>query len=532
METENLEKKNKRFKGEKTMKTRRGRQVVGVNTCPEDPFLFLCEKKKRCVREAEDCKVDLNKKYPGQTLFKRPVVLVRDASTESESTEPESDKDDERMEMLRQILEMDATQEAAPTSTTSKEDACIIAKSLVKLKHKSKDSASPSEVYFAVTHKNEIPVSIKAFLDEEMDKAGLGGLKYEIKVYDQIINEILEQKYSPNFIGFVAQGECSVNSSDLVQAAFDELEGSDEDTIVNLLMTQLAGGGKNPIDSLENVYPKLSARDKLEVMFQIVYSLRVMNIMRFTHNDLHAGNVLVEELPEKTTRYYHVPGRRGAPGKTFTIRTKYVPLLFDWDLAYAEQLGPNPKIDDFFCRDLNICNRFSEKTDLYILTCTLNLKRKLGGLVEFQEGEIVIEIDDATGEVLEDSTRFNRGPYLKMSGKQLQELSRGTLDAVVDTFGKDSSLTFTLDYDDGYIIKLHSGFSCRPSSFSSEIPTPEEELNSEKFKVLESGKDGPGPTYSLPTLPGLMDLRKESGRKGRVFIDPFRVRTDAQIKKK
>jgi len=501
------------------MKTRRGNQKVWRKTCSKKPFLFLCPTKNRCVREEEDCNIaDLKEKYPGQTQFRYPLA------------EEESDKDDERMEMLRQILELDATQEAV--STTPKEDACILAKSLVKLKHKSKDSASPSEVYFAVTHKNEIPVSIKAFLDEEQDKEALEGLKYEIKVYEQIINEILEQKYSPNFIGFVAQGECSVDSSDLVQAAFDELEGADKDTIVNLLMTQLAGGGKNPIDSLEKVYPTLSARDKLEVMFQIVYSLRVMNILRFNHNDLHAGNVLVEELPEKTTRYYHVPGRRGAPGKTFTIRTKYVPLLFDWDLAYAEQLGPNPKIDTFFCGELNICNRFSEKTDLYILVCTLKLSRKLGGLVSFQEDGILLDIDDETGAALEKSTRFRRGPYFKMSGNQLNELSGGRLGPIIDTLGRDPSLTFTLEDNDGYSIKLHSGFGCRPSSFSSEIPTPEEELNSEKFKVLESGKDGPGPTYTLPRSPGMMDLRKESGRKGRVFIDPFRVRTHAQIKKK
>jgi len=109
----------------------------------------------------------------------------------------------------------------------------------------------------------------------------------------------------------------------------------------------------------------LTNEDCDSILFQILYALLQMQYLRVMHNDLHFLNMLVQELPETVSDTYDVLG------KTYRVPVKYRVYIFDWDMAYSEELGPNKKLDEYMCPDLGICNKFTPKRDLYTILCSI-----------------------------------------------------------------------------------------------------------------------------------------------------------------
>lgn len=260
-----------------------------------------------------------------------------------------------------------------------------------------KDSASPSEIMFGKlvidSMKLNTEVSLKIFLDINSSNPNyqqdIQGIKYEARVYGDIINAILVKNQSPNFIGLLGYGECNYFQTNKDDKKFNQLKGDlykkaskwgledyqDEKggSMSNQLSKEkklgilITNKPKGELFTLTELYERnISHKSKIIILFQIIYSLAVMQQYRLVHNDLHPGNILVSVLDQEVEYVYVYKG------KVFKIKTRYIPYLFDWDLAYSDFLGDNPKIEsDYFCKDMNICNRFSKKMDIYILLCYL-----------------------------------------------------------------------------------------------------------------------------------------------------------------
>ena len=108
------------------------------------------------------------------------------------------------------------------------------------LSKKVKESRSPSEVLFAKLIEKKLtnpslPIAMKVFIDTrnsdlyDQDNGdvkdlneGVRGLSYEIQVYLQIINSILRNRFSPNFVPGYAFGRCGMNSKLL--STYDRLQ--------------------------------------------------------------------------------------------------------------------------------------------------------------------------------------------------------------------------------------------------------------------------------------------------------------------
>lgn len=100
--------------------------------------------------------------------------------------------------------------------------------------------------------------------------------------------------------------------------------------------------------------------DLRQVLLMILLALRIMHAHQVTHNDLHMANVLVAvDQP---------PIQLGG----FSFTTSYRPLLFDWDRAYVEQLGPNPFLTPELCGRTGACNKDNTSRDLYTFFCKLS----------------------------------------------------------------------------------------------------------------------------------------------------------------
>lgn len=88
---------------------------------------------------------------------------------------------------------------------------------------------------------------------------------------------------------------------------------------------------------------------------EVIKGLYIINHLKLTHNDLHTGNVMIEE---KTNRV----------------------LIYDWDRSYSERLGPNSILDsdpcDGLCRSSQ-CNFFIQDRpiDLLKILCYITPSR-------------------------------------------------------------------------------------------------------------------------------------------------------------
>lgn len=403
-----------------------------------------------------------------------------------------------------------------------------------------KNSASPTEVLFAKLRKAKTRISIKLFLDTtnkpglipEDTLAQVEGLKYEVKVYRDIVSRILKGNYSPNFVGYIGYGKCSMASLKYLltdyeystitrnfQNIYPELRGTTiSEAPLRYLVTEKAGSGKKDRDVF-NLYSiinsgKLSEEEKKQIFFQIIYSVAVMQQFRLVHNDMHPRNILVAERKKPVDWYYKIGSR------IYHVKSKYIPYLFDWDFAYCGALGPNPKIDiNYFCEDINICNRFSRKTDLYILFCDLGFnspieKAYFSKLIYKKEKGIGFKASKSTQEklakIMPYAENIAEGTLYKLSHRELRYVFG---DKVYEIFGVNVSSAILEYFKIPGIVKVFKGFHCRPTAFSANFPEPLD-LIREKFGDMEVKEIIHSEKTAVFTFPKSVDT------KARIYRDP------------
>ena len=275
-------------------------------------------------------------------------------------------------------------------------NSCNINMQAVKILSKAeKASASSSEIIFADIIKKKLkklaifPVALKVFVDlERLDKRNLNkkqlelynsnigsiiGLKYETSIY-QSLYSLIKTNICPNFIPYVGYAECDKKNiiKSIPASKRDEfLDGLlFGDLPINLPINILITGRPSNSVPLSQfiIDENISQRDKHLVILQCLYTLYVLKEENIRHNDLHLGNILVSNYGKPVNRLYVVGENRE---NWFYINTSYVPLFFDWDLSYKQELGINKKINPDFCIDYNICSKPDPYFDSFTFLCIL-----------------------------------------------------------------------------------------------------------------------------------------------------------------
>jgi len=238
------------------------------------------------------------------------------------------------------------------------------------------DSGSYSEVVFAniidtlLKSEEKVPVAIKIFFDSNENM----GLKYEAKIY-KFITDNVDGK-SPNFIRYIGYSECSPLDSNLNMLTNVQKKKILEKTLspnkVCTLITEMAGNGKyfglNELGKTTSLKKFLKTnppeKDLNKIMFQLVYSLQLMNEWGLMHNDFHNENIMISEFSEEIDLVYYI---YGIP---YFIRTRYILYIFDWDWGFLGRFGDNKNLYNF--SHFDITNKFSPKSDLYVALCQLS----------------------------------------------------------------------------------------------------------------------------------------------------------------
>lgn len=258
-------------------------------------------------------------------------------------------------------------------------DACVLENSFENLQVLDKNSASDSWIMFATLF--EMPVAIKLTAFPRISEAVLNyyTLETERFIYENVVNSLLICGYTPHVLAYYATLNCDtfLSSSARRQNAqtlkliqnFQSERFSEryDNQKMRASVVERAQGGITMMEffdqnqtSFDSLFPTIL----LPMLFQVFYTLAVFAEIGLMHNDLHLGNVFIEQLPELETNYYRVGN------KTFAVKSRHQVRLFDFDrsvkipTSFDSSSLQNTGLY-FHCRKFGQCNELNQRAELF-----------------------------------------------------------------------------------------------------------------------------------------------------------------------
>lgn len=259
-------------------------------------------------------------------------------------------------------------------------DSLFLSSSTKVLTSEEKGSASSSIILFGVLKlnlKSKSEVVAKIFFTSR-DPKNDNSLAVEANVYKRIVSELLKTHVTPHLITYIGYAKCDLlkYSGNLMKEIMQEAHKSISPTRynfneMNVLLTEKAKG-RTLHDHIKS--GKLQWKNWQAILFQLVYTIQCFIEIGFMHNDLHSGNIFVDEIPE-TTFIYFVKIENKV--KCFHVTTKYILRIYDFDFATYLPKSPyngkkriptrNTKVrpNSRMCTELGICRDVNWYTDLF-----------------------------------------------------------------------------------------------------------------------------------------------------------------------
>jgi len=321
---------------------------------------------------------------------------------------------------------------------TENTNICNIDSCIINVEGKPSNSESPTDIWILSFERNttynginletamlKLFANLESINSEADDEEtylkmfdSLSGLNYEMKVYKEIINPLLNLSICPNFVRCLATQErctyenifnflkdnttygsgysnnefhldddevknilnknikeCLLNFCTSRESINTKLETSKEISPQNLLITYNMILNENM--DLPNVRKyeswftnKLSEKDLWATTFQIVAACYAMSLSKMVHNDLHLGNIFVKDLGEEVSSIYVVNR------KFYVISSRWKIFFYDFDRSYVERFDKNPFINNDLCLRHSQCNIYIENKDVFKVLCHIVNKIK------------------------------------------------------------------------------------------------------------------------------------------------------------
>lgn len=290
-----------------------------------------------------------------------------------------------------------------------------------KINEKGKEERSSSSDTIVILGKLNFEVEdkrllerIKSYNDDVVLKISFGAgtdnsLEIERDIYIDVVNRLYFGRYTPNVILTLGAFECSTDQviknmkesfenavkkghfmtreipkteygtylldfqrefNDFVKTAGAPYYNDDK---INVLLLERGKG--QSLKDWSTVSRSLSSW--LSVLFQILYTLLVFEVFGLKHNDLHVGNVFIQENITPQTYIYIV-----SENTYFEVPVKYLVKIYDFDLGSFTGVGSaqgkdlelndlklrNTKLDigglkTQFCYNYGVCNKANPKFD-------------------------------------------------------------------------------------------------------------------------------------------------------------------------
>lgn len=339
--------------------------------------------------------------------------------------------------------------------------------------------------------KPDIPLQMVKEIEMKFDPENLARLKaleYETAVYRYLTDTFITTNFSPNFIPILAFGSCPVskikenifrvakpNEVEILKSFF-ELADLFPNLDLNILVTGTTKQGIVHLENFIQAHPVLPKYEIKSIIFQLVYTLYLLEQVRVVHNDLHFDNILIQTLTQPVTLTYVI-----SPGLNVSFMTQYVIRFFDWDRSYVSALGENPILNLDWNIELNTLNEWVPNRDFYQIVCLLKhspkaYRRAIDDILpnpgynkwQYDGEQNVIGLNPKQEALLKDKKfkRLSNGLKIIFLNKaELVDLLE-TMDEVDTYIGLDrfeNSDEFIVKFDeDGKLLFFPGGWGCQP----------------------------------------------------------------------
>jgi hypothetical protein len=206
-------------------------------------------------------------------------------------------------------------------------------------------------------------------------------LDVERAIYKNIITNLTNNHHTPNVMAYLGSSTCLTPATDfllptdIAQNFASEARpilssGAYDKNHLELLFLERSDG----MTLTMWLQMGRSERDILSIMFQVVYTLMCFANVRLRHNDLHFGNIFVEEVPDNKTitMYFNMGGN-----KYIELNTKFIVKIYDFDRgSCVHPAVPRNLFLDFggggMCKNFGVCNIPNNKYDLFTFIYVLH----------------------------------------------------------------------------------------------------------------------------------------------------------------
>lgn len=197
-------------------------------------------------------------------------------------------------------------------------------------------------------------------------------LQVEIAIYKNIITRLVNNKNTPHVTSYLGFNQCrdsfKLPSTEIkpyntqlkeignqIDEFKDKLYNLDE---ANLLITERSSG----IELKKWITKTTLLHDLLSVIFQVLYTLNCFARIGLQHNDLHYGNIFIEDMGQSITLFY----KRG-PHQYIELTTRYIVKIYDWDRGSIlhPAVPSNLELTGIYCKNFSTCEYYNPKFDCF-----------------------------------------------------------------------------------------------------------------------------------------------------------------------
>jgi hypothetical protein len=199
-------------------------------------------------------------------------------------------------------------------------------------------------------------------------------LEVEKAIYENIITKLVNDRNTPGVISYLGNLVCDndpklpareMNKYRREQQMIEDREEYDVNDAPSLLVLERSTG----IQLKDFFTPETTAKDLAPIIFIVVYTLWCFANLGLKHNDLHFGNIFVEDVGKEITLFFRI-----GQDKIIKVKTRYIPKIYDFDRGSIRYFGVprNIGLDMMYCEDYGTCNGINPKYDLYTFLWVLH----------------------------------------------------------------------------------------------------------------------------------------------------------------
>lgn len=204
-------------------------------------------------------------------------------------------------------------------------------------------------------------------------------------LYEKVVNKMVIDRLSPHFMMYLVQGSSPLlkelpQTHHLWTRLRNTFPQAPTDTLFHTLVLETSPTTTTLHGFLERMTDLLARNDVkgycehlsrlLLILFQLFYSLAVMDEQQITHYDLHFDNIFVSEPASDDSRHPDAAIYLLSPDLGFIVNDTVAHIrIFDWDSGYevqsANQLNAPDSRNKVICPKWGICDTHKPEFDLH-----------------------------------------------------------------------------------------------------------------------------------------------------------------------